>query len=82
MRVLQGMMQSQQQQTELLRQGLLVVPREQRPGNVSDFRRLQPAIFSGTEKSLDAEQWLVDMTDLLKAARVPDENQVKLVNIQ
>ena len=55
-RILQGMMQSQQQQTELLRQGLLVAPREQRPGNVSDFRRLQPAIFLGTEKPLDAEQ--------------------------
>jgi len=68
MRVLQGRMQSQQQQTELLRQGLLVAPREQRPGNVSNFRRLQPAIFSGTEKPLDVEQWLVDATDLLKAA--------------
>jgi len=56
MKVLQGMMQSQQQQIELLRQGLLVTSREQRPGNVSDFRRLQPAIFLGTEKPLDAEQ--------------------------
>ena len=82
MRVLQGMMQSQQQQTELLRQGLLVAPREQRPGNVSDFRRLQPAIFSGTEKPLDAEQWLIDTTDLLKAARVPNENQVEVAKIQ
>ena len=82
MRVLQGMMQSQQQQTELLRQGLLVAPREQRPGNVSDFRRLQPAVFSGTEKPLDAEQWLIDTTDLLKAARVPDENQVEVAKIQ
>jgi len=81
-RILQGMMQSQQQQTELLRQGLLVAPREQRPGNVSDFRRLQPAIFSGTEKPLDAEQWLIDTTDLLKAARVPDENQVEVAKIQ
>ena len=76
------MMQSQQQQTELLRQGLLVAPREQRPGSVSDFRRLQPAVFSGTEKPLDAEQWLIDTTDLLKAARVPDENQVEVAKIQ
>ena len=82
MRVLQGMMQNQQQQTELLRQGLLVAPREQRPGSVSDFRRLQPAVFSGTEKPLDAEQWLIDTTDLLKAARVPDENQVEVAKIQ
>ena len=76
------MIQSQQQQTELLHQGLLVAPLEQRPGNVSGFRRLQPVIFSGTEKPLDAEQWLVDTTDLLKAARVPDENQVEVAKIQ
>ena len=74
MRILQGMMNSQQQQTELLRQGLLTTPREQRSGTVSDFRRLQLAEFSGTEKPLDAEQWLIDMTDLLKAARIPGEN--------
>jgi len=41
---------------------------------VSHFRRLQPAVFSGTEKPLDVEQWLIDMTDLLKAARIPSEN--------
>ena len=55
MRVLHGMMESQHQQTELLRQALLTAPREQRPGNVSDFRRLQPATFSGTEKPLDVD---------------------------
>ena len=82
MRVLHGMMESQHQQTELLRQVLLTAPREQKPGNVSDFRRLQPATFLGTEKPLDAEQWLIYTTDLLKAARIPDENQVKVVKIQ
>ena len=51
MRVLQGMMESQQMQMELMRQGLLVVPREQKPGDVSDFSRLQSATFSGMEKS-------------------------------
>jgi len=40
MRVLHGMMESQHQQTKLLRQALLTAPRKQRPGNVSDFRRL------------------------------------------
>jgi len=49
---------------------------------VSDFRRLQPADFSGTEKPLDGEQWLIDMTDLLKAARISGENQVEVVKIQ
>jgi len=60
----------------------LTVPREQRPNNVSDFRRLQPATFSGTEKPLDAKQWLIDTTDLLKATQIPDENQVEVVKIQ
>jgi len=30
--------------------------------------------FSGTEQSFDAEQWLIDTTDLLKAARILNEN--------
>ena len=34
------------------------------------------------EKPLDAEQWLVDMTNLLKAAWVPDENQAEVAKIQ
>ena len=76
------MMESQHQQTELLRQVLLTTPREQRPNSVSDFRRLQPAIFSGTEKLLNAEQWLIDTIDLLKAAQILDENQVEVVKIQ
>jgi len=28
---------------------------EQRPENVSELKKLQPAVFSGTEKPLDAE---------------------------
>jgi len=75
------MMENQQQQTELLRQEL-TAPKGQRPGNISDFRRLQPAIFTGEEKPLDAEQWLTDTTDLLNAARVPKENQVEVAKIQ
>jgi len=81
LRVIQAMMENQQQQTELLRQEL-AAPKEQRPGNISDFRRLQPAIFTGEEKPLDAEQWLTDTTDLLNAARVPKENQVEVAKIQ
>jgi len=81
LRVIQAMMENQQQQTELLRQEL-AAPKEQRPGNISDFRRLQPAIFTGGEKPLDAEQWLTDTTDLLNAARVPKENQVEVAKIQ
>jgi len=82
LRVIQGMVENQQRQTELLRQGLIAAPQERRPGNVSDFRRLQPAIFTGEERPLDAEQWLIDTTDLLKAARVPEEDQVEVAKIQ
>ena len=32
--------------------------------------------------ALDAQQWLVNMTDLLKATRIPDENQVEMTKIQ
>ena len=82
LRVIQGMVENQQRQTELLRQELIAAPQERRPGNVSDFRRLQPAIFTGEERPLDAEQWLIDTTDLLKAARVPEEDQVEVAKIQ
>jgi len=81
LRVFQIIMENQQQQVELLRQELTAL-KEPRPGNVSDFRRLQPAIFTGEEKPLDAEQWLTDTTDLLNAARVPKENQVDVAKIQ
>jgi len=55
LRVIQNMVENQQRQTELLQQGLITTPEERRPGNVSDFRRLQPAIFTGEERPLDAE---------------------------
>ena len=60
----------------------VAAPRELKLGNVSDFRRLQPATFVGTEKPLDAEQRLVDMTNLLNAARVPKDDQVEVIKIQ
>ena len=56
MRILKNMTENKQKQTELLPQGLLVAPKGQRPRNVSDFRRLQPAGFSGVEKPLDVKQ--------------------------
>lgn len=36
-------------------------------------------MLAGTGKPLVAEQWLVDMTNLLRAARVPEEDKVELV---
>jgi len=43
---------------------------------------LQPATFAGTEKSLDAEQWLVDMTNLLNAVPVLKDKKVEVVMVQ
>jgi hypothetical protein len=89
------MMEAQQPQTTLLRDGLLAVqqtavvalerataPRGAGPGNVADFRRLLPRTFSGTGTPLEAEQWLVDMGNLLRAAKVPEADQVEAVVIQ
>lgn len=60
----------------------VVVPKEPRQDSVSDFRRLLPDTFAGTRKPLDAEQWLVDMNNLLSAVRIPDEDMVEVVKIQ
>ena len=82
MRILQGMMENQWQQRELLQQGLLAVPREQKLGNILDFRRLQPVVFLRIEKPLDAEQWLINTTNLQKIAQIFDENEVEVAKIQ
>ena len=39
-------------------------------------------IFTGEERALDVEQWLIDIIDLLKAVRVLEENQVEVAKIQ
>ena len=33
-------------------------------------------------KPLDVEQWLIDIIDLLKAARITEKNQVEMAKIQ
>jgi len=66
----------------ILHQGLLMAPHEQRSGNVSEFRKLQPTVFLGTEKPLDAKQWIIDTINFMNAAQIPDENQVKVIKIQ
>ena len=93
--VLQGMIQAQQEQNAILRTGMetaqrtaeaaldrAAAPPELRPGGVSNFCQLQPASFAGTESPLEADQWLVDMNNLLTAARVPAGEQVEVVKIQ
>ena len=56
-----------------------IAPRVQRASNITDFKRLNPKEFSGNEKPLAAEQWLLDTTNLLRGANVLEADQVKIV---
>ena len=50
-------------------------------GNITDFLRLNPRVFTGNEDPLEAEQWLIDMTNLLEAANIPTADQVRIVKV-
>ena len=39
-------------------------------------------VFTGAEKPLDAEQWLINTADLLRASQIPKENLVEIAKIQ
>ena len=78
------LLESQQQQNERVTVALEKIAAsgsQVRQGNVSDFRRLHPAVFIGEEIHLVAEQWLVDTENLLVAARVPEADRVDVVKI-
>jgi hypothetical protein len=88
------MIELQREQTTLLREGLLsaqqtattaldrvAAPQEAKPGNASNFLRLRPASFVGVGTPLEAEKWLIDMTNLLAAARVSAADQVEMVKV-
>lgn len=57
-------------------------PEREWSGSIFHFRELQPTTFSGVETPLQADQWIVDMDNLLRAARIPPENRVDIVKIQ
>ena len=59
-----------------------VAPQVQRAGNITDFKRLNPKEFSGNEKPLAAEQWLLDVANLLQGANIPEAEQVKIMKVQ
>ena len=40
---------------------------QQRPRNISEVRKLQLVVFSGIEKPLDAEQWLIKAANFIRA---------------
>jgi len=39
-------------------------------------------MFTGTEAPLEAEQWITDMENLLKAAKIPEADRVEVINIR
>ena len=57
-------------------------PGEPKVGNIADFMRLNPRVFTGNEDPLEAEQWLIDMTNLLEAVNIPAGDQVRVVKVQ
>ena len=59
----------------------MTAPREPRTGNITDFMRMNPAVFTGTETPLEAEQWITDMEDLLKATKIPEADRVEVIDV-
>jgi hypothetical protein len=88
MGAVRAMIEAQQEQNALLREGLTAAlekataPREQRTGNVTDFMRMNPAVFTGTEIPLEAEQWITDMENILKTTKIPEADQVEVITIR
>jgi len=79
------LLESQHQQNEQVTVALEKIAAsgsQVKQGNVSDFRKLHPAVFTGEESHLVAKQWLVDTENLLVAARVPKIDRVDVVKIQ
>ena len=60
----------------------MTAPKVPRTGNVTDFMRMNPAVFTGTEMPLEAEQWITDMEDLLKAAKIPEADRVEVIAVR
>jgi len=78
------LLESQQQQNERVTIALkkMVASESQaRQENVSDFRRLHLAVFTGEESHMNAEQWLIKTENLLVAAQVPEADRVDVVKI-
>ena len=63
---------TRQLQAVLYVTGLLTLPQEHRLRDVADVRRVKSTIFPVLRSTLDAELWLINTTDLLKAARHPE----------
>lgn len=56
--------------------------RNEHSGGTSDFRRLHLSTYSRTSGALEAEQWPVEMENLLKVARVMDRDKTYFIQIK
>lgn len=61
---------------------LAMSSRNKRPRRISDFKCMHPATFSGMAGALKAKQWLSEMENLLRVARIPGADQANVVKIQ
>ena len=60
----------------------VTAPQGKRVETLTDFIRMSPSVFTGTEAPLAAEQWLTDMANLLEGANVPEADRVKMVKLR
>lgn len=62
----------------------ITAPRNQHPKGISNFRSLlmDLSIFSRIAGVLEAEQWLVEMKNLLKTTRVLNADKIDVIKIQ
>ena len=49
-----------------------------RPGSVDSFYKMRPALFTGEETAIEAEDWIISIDESLRAARIPEEDKVPL----
>lgn len=82
------MANAKQQQVEALWVGVIemldhvVVMRDRRLGRISDWRHLHLSTLLGTTRVLEVVERLVEMENLLRAARVPDMDKIDILKIQ
>lgn len=56
-----------------------VLPVNNRACSISDFQRLHLTSFSGTKNLLGAEEWLIDMENLLDVVHISSENWIDVM---
>lgn len=52
-----------------------------RVGTMSDFRRLNPPVFNGTEGPLEADEWARTMEAFFVASKIPNTDRVDIAKL-